>query len=381
MATDKPQSAKLMYRRADDVLPDHLQKLRVPGTLSRLNEIGRDLEKQGGLVLQNDELQQARTDLELLLEQYTELYDSSPVGYLTLNRNGLILEVNSAGTRLFGVDRSRLMNQHLHRFMNAESWPEYTNFLERIYNNHSQETFEFELQRPDDKIVVHIEAREYKEGDACIATLIDITAEEQVKWLRKEELKYRVIFDSMTHGIVLCGRDGKVVSANQAAKTILGLTSNQMELSPLLKIFSNPIHENGSAFSDKALPFMEAANSDEAAQTVTMGYIPKHSTYYTWIVISAMTVSMPEEEDVQFLISFDDITSQKNLTLYNTLTIREKEVFQMYVKGYSRKDISKNLGITPKTVDKHRENLMEKLKMYLPNELVDFSKQFDPGKW
>jgi FixJ family two-component response regulator len=89
-----------------------------------------------------------------------------------------------------------------------------------------------------------------------------------------------------------------------------------------------------------------------------------------------MAITMPDEDDVQFLISFDDITSQKNLVLYNTLTIREKQVFQMLVKGYSRKEIAKNLDITPKTVDKHRENLMEKLNIFLPEELIDFYKQF-----
>ena len=381
MTSEKPESAKLMYRRADDVLPEHLLKLRVPGTLSRLQEIGHNLDdQQSYLKLHSNELQQARTDLELLLEQYSELYISSPIGYLTLSKNGIILQANSAGALLFGVDRSHLLNQHLHRFMNADTWPEYTAFLDKVYSNHSQEIFEFELQRPKDSIIVQIEAREYKEGDVCIATMIDIKAEEQAKWLRKEEQKYRIIFDSIAHGIVLCGRDGKVVSANQAAKNILGLTFNQMELNPLIEIFSHPIHENGTAFSEKALPFIESIHSNESAKGVTMGYMSKHSTYYTWIVISAMSIIMPDKDELQFLISFDDITSQKNLVLYNTLTIREKEVFQMFVKGYKRKEIAENLGITPKTVDKHRENLMEKLKMYLPDSLVDFSKQFEPDK-
>lgn len=88
-----------------------------------------------------------------------------------------------------------------------------------------------------------------------------------------------------------------------------------------------------------------------------------------------MAITVPDEDEVQFLISFDDITSQKNLVMYNTLTIREKQVFQMLVKGYKRKEIAKNLDITTKTVDKHRENLMEKLKIYIPEELMDFSKQ------
>jgi len=377
MSSEKTDSEKSQYNSVEKLLPDHLLKLRVPGTLTRLQEIGDELnQQQGELELQNYELEQARIDLELLLEQYTNLYDYAPISYLTLNRSGLILQVNLAGARLLGVDRSHLINQHFQRFISADYWPEYATVLEKIYYNHSQETIEFEIQRPEDTILVHFEARANKDGSACIATLIDVTAEEQTKLFRKEYHKYRTIFENITHGIVLCGRDGKIVSANKAAKTILGLTFNQIETRSLVEIFSNPIHEDGKVFSGKTSPFIKDIHPNELTQDVTMGYMPKHSTYYTWIVISAMAVNIPDEEDVQFLISFDDITSQKNLVLYNTLTTREKQVFQMLVRAYGRKEIAKNLDITPKTVDKHKENLMEKLKMYLPEELIDFSKQF-----
>ncbi|MDY0234747.1 MAG: PAS domain-containing protein [Gudongella sp.] len=372
MSSGKNKSDKIHYHGAEDLLPDRLLRLSIPGTLTRLQEIDHEL---SDLQLQKDELQQARTDLELLLEQYTTLYDSAPAGYLTLNRSGMILQVNSAGARLFGVERSQLINQYFQKFMSVDSYTKYTSFLEDVYNNHSQEIFEFELQRPEDTIIVHMEARENKNGDACIATLIDVTAEEQAKLLHKEENKYRIIYENITQGIVLCNHDGKVVSANQAAETILNLTLNEMETRPLVDFFSNPIHEDGKAFTGRSLPFMKILNSNEATQGLTMGYKSKNSTYYTWIVVSAMAMIMPDEDDVQFLISFDDITSQKNLVLYNTLTIREKQVFQMLVKGYGRKQIAENLDITPKTVDKHKENLMEKLKMYSPDELVDFSKQ------
>lgn len=54
-----------------------------------------------------------------------------------------------------------------------------------------------------------------------------------------------------------------------------------------------------------------------------MGYMPKNATYYTWIVVFAMAMIMPDEDDVQFLISFNDITSQKNL-VYTILSPQEK---------------------------------------------------------
>ena len=40
------------------------------------------------LEMQNEELQQVRADLEESLSRFTNLYESAPVGYLTLGRDG-----------------------------------------------------------------------------------------------------------------------------------------------------------------------------------------------------------------------------------------------------------------------------------------------------
>ena len=40
------------------------------------------------LEMQNEELQQARAEVEAVLGQYTDLYDFAPVGYFTLDRDG-----------------------------------------------------------------------------------------------------------------------------------------------------------------------------------------------------------------------------------------------------------------------------------------------------
>jgi two-component system, NarL family, response regulator NreC len=61
------------------------------------------------------------------------------------------------------------------------------------------------------------------------------------------------------------------------------------------------------------------------------------------------------------------------LTLYNTLTPREKEVFKLIVKGRSRRVIAESLNISPKTVDRHRINLSEKLELYKEIEFVKFA--------
>ena len=72
------------------------------------------------LEMQNEELRQAQEELEESRAKYFDLYDLAPVGYLTLNEQGLILEVNLTAAKLFGVEKSRLVKKPITRFMVRE---------------------------------------------------------------------------------------------------------------------------------------------------------------------------------------------------------------------------------------------------------------------
>jgi PAS domain S-box-containing protein len=69
------------------------------------------------LEMQNTELEKARDEREALLEKYTDLYDSAPAGYFSVDEAGQILAVNLTGAGLLGVARSRLLGQRLQRFV------------------------------------------------------------------------------------------------------------------------------------------------------------------------------------------------------------------------------------------------------------------------
>lgn len=61
------------------------------------------------------------------------------------------------------------------------------------------------------------------------------------------------------------------------------------------------------------------------------------------------------------------IESRKTLkteTPWDTLTQREKEVLKLVGEGYTSKEIADFLFISPKTVEKHRSNIMQKLKIH-----------------
>jgi DNA-binding NarL/FixJ family response regulator len=55
------------------------------------------------------------------------------------------------------------------------------------------------------------------------------------------------------------------------------------------------------------------------------------------------------------------------------LTDREREVLQLIAEGLSSKEIANMLGVSLKTVDSHRSNLMEKLDIHKISGLVRFA--------
>ena len=73
--------------------------------------------QQVELELQNEELRRNLNELENSRQRYFDLYDLAPVGYLTLDQTGLILEANLTSASLLGLDRGRLTGKRLSSFI------------------------------------------------------------------------------------------------------------------------------------------------------------------------------------------------------------------------------------------------------------------------
>lgn len=58
---------------------------------------------------------------------------------------------------------------------------------------------------------------------------------------------------------------------------------------------------------------------------------------------------------------------------YETLTTREREIFQMTAEGRTSQEIGDKLTISPRTVEVHRSNLMTKLGLRNQTDLIRFA--------
>ena len=142
------------------------------------------------LELQNEELQGARAELEAGLERYSDLYDFAPIGYVTLDGDGTIGQVNLSGARLLGLERSRLVGARFGLFVSPEYRPAFNALLEKVFESQAKQVCDLTIgPEKSAPLWVHIEATASDDGGReCRAVLTDITERRRIE----ETLRFRL---------------------------------------------------------------------------------------------------------------------------------------------------------------------------------------------
>ena len=97
-----------LRHRAEDLLHAKTVDVRIPRTEAESQRLLHELEvHQIEMEMQNAELLKSRDEAETVSEKYSDLYDYAPVGYFTLDRNGVIRAANLTGASLLGIKRAR----------------------------------------------------------------------------------------------------------------------------------------------------------------------------------------------------------------------------------------------------------------------------------
>jgi DNA-binding NarL/FixJ family response regulator len=67
------------------------------------------------------------------------------------------------------------------------------------------------------------------------------------------------------------------------------------------------------------------------------------------------------------------LEAKSSVLIGQTLTGREREIVQLLAEGKSSKEVAVSLGISVKTAETHRSNIMRKLAMHSVSELVRYA--------
>ena len=123
--------------------------------------------------------------------------------------------------------------------------------------------------------------------------------------------KFRMLYDTMGHGVVYQNKAGQIISANPAAERILGLTLNQMQGRESIDPCWQSLREDGSPFPGKEHPSMISLKSGQQSQAVMQIFNPDLEQY-VWISIRSTPEFRPGEAmPYQVFTTFEDITPLK----------------------------------------------------------------------
>jgi PAS domain S-box-containing protein len=101
------------------------------------------------LEMQNETLLQAQLALGESNARYKDLYDFAPVGYLTLDTKGLIVESNLTAARLLGVERKQLSGNSFSRYLAEEDVGRWRQYFRKILQDEASQLTELMLKRSD----------------------------------------------------------------------------------------------------------------------------------------------------------------------------------------------------------------------------------------
>ena len=106
-----------LRQRAEQILnQESADRKAFPG--GDIQELIHELQvHQIELEMQNEELRRTQIELEDSRNKYFDLFDLAPIGYLVLNQEGLIQEVNLTAADLLGFDRRYLIKRGFSQFI------------------------------------------------------------------------------------------------------------------------------------------------------------------------------------------------------------------------------------------------------------------------
>ena len=127
----------------------HLAQLpKADSSLHSNEELLQELRvHQVELEMQNEQLRMAQIELEQSRDRYIDFYDFAPVGYFTLNVNGLIDEINLTAAALLGLERDKLTHHHFASLVATEDGGRWHLFFRNVLKSDKTQTCELTLRR------------------------------------------------------------------------------------------------------------------------------------------------------------------------------------------------------------------------------------------
>lgn len=252
------------------------------------------------------------------LTRYTNLYDSAPLGYFTIQPAGFILQVNLAGATLLGLDRTQLPGQCFHDFVTNDDWLRFNIFCDQVMGHPGLQCCHVRLEvagsspRP-----VRVQAFYDRGRSECQLIVSDLTQHQSAeKALVAAQAFSRAALDAMSAHICVLDPTGTIVAVNQAWRN-LGPTPN-----PTAQALRGGVGVNYLDVCDAATGDV-AEQAGQMAQGIRRVFSGDMQSFYLEFIcpddqgqrwLAARVTQFPDDSK-RLLIAIEEITPRKQLEL------------------------------------------------------------------
>jgi diguanylate cyclase (GGDEF)-like protein/PAS domain S-box-containing protein len=190
------------------------------------------------LELQNEELRSAQNQLQDTRDRYAQLYHQAPVGYLTLDANGMIQQANQTFSEMLGCELSELKERALVDFMAGADRSQFLGRFKAFFNNPEGKSIDARLQgKARSGFFARLTGRSEtaalsaaKPSPPVLLMIVnDISAQKAMEdVLRKSEAQYRAVIETSLDGFWMVDTQGRLLEVNEAYARQSGYSQQEL---------------------------------------------------------------------------------------------------------------------------------------------------------
>lgn len=282
------------------------------------------------LQLQNQELREASKRLEESQARYAELYHSAPIGYVTLDTQGTIVQANQAASDMVDVPIRRMIGLGFSKFL---AYSDHNKYFELIRTQSQggkiKHSAELKLIKAADvpfyvELTLGRSANEDGRLSGWRLVFSDISARKEAeRKLQYSEEKYRSIYQAAKDAIIVADTgSGLILDANEHACELYGYSYDEMLRLKLYDLSAEPQDTRRAAKTEIGwIPVRYHKRKDDAIFPVEISasYITFDQRRLSTSVIRDITERLQKEQALQ--------KSEEQLRYVSArlLTIQEEE--------------------------------------------------------
>ena len=289
------------------------------------------------LQIQNEELRSSRLEIDKSKSKYFNLFDFAPLGYLIIDKTGVILELNLKASEILERRKDYIINHPFVSILEKTSMSKFYTYFESVTNNQNHESFEFKLITKQSAKDIELNISKYIDENYLVV-FNDITSRKKSEnKLKTNEQKYRNLFEMANDAIFMADAEtGIILDANKKAEELLEKSKpeiigiHQSQLHPkkdeniVKKSFKNDIKNIPKTFSEFYVVTKSLKNIPVEISTTVIEIDEKKIIYGIFRDISerkkAENIIKRSEEKYRMLfenlttgfVLFKVITDQKN---------------------------------------------------------------------